>query len=134
MGSDNGPGSVGRAKRVLVADDVALNRLFIKSYLLVDRHVVVEVADGRAAIEKAEENFDILFLDLNMPEVSGWDVLAHYRNHARKRMPIFFITTEIAEDVRRQALSLGASGIFARPVSHDQLRQAMLSTEDKDQA
>jgi CheY-like chemotaxis protein len=121
-------------KRVLIADDVALNRLFIKSYLHIDRHVVFEVEDGEAAIEKVHDNFDVLFLDLDMPKISGWDVLAFYRDYAKKRTSIFVITSEINEGVRNKALSLGASGVFERPLGYQQLRQAMLSIGDKDEA
>ena len=69
------PGSTGRHARILVIEDEAAVREFLQELLTAEGHVVVACDDGRAGLDAFEkEPFELVFTDLGMPEVSGWEV------------------------------------------------------------
>jgi CheY-like chemotaxis protein len=70
----------------------------------------------------AGEKPDIILLDINMPEVSGMDVLEFIRRNKRwNKIPIVMLSTEAADVTVDQAMSLGADGYVTKPVMIDEL-------------
>lgn len=69
--------------RILIADDHAVVRAGLKQFLLEDRSIreVGEAASGQQALDKLRESqWDLLILDINMPERSGLDILKHVKS------------------------------------------------------
>ncbi len=65
----------------------------------------------------AEEKPDLLLLDINMPEVSGLDILEFVRRRAEwKNLPVVMLSTEAADVTVDEAMSLGADGYVTKPV------------------
>ena len=82
---------VARAK-VLVVDDDPDIRLTLRQVLRDEGFVVLEAKNGLEALEcVAEEDPDVVLLDLMMPLVNGWDVLKTLRN-ARKNLPVVILS------------------------------------------
>ncbi|MBT3313084.1 MAG: response regulator [Anaerolineae bacterium] len=78
----------------------------------------------------AGEKPDALLLDINMPEVSGLDMLEFVRRRATwKNLPVIMLSTEAADVTVDQAFALGADGYVTKPVMIDELeaeiKQAM---------
>ena len=69
---------------------------------------------------------DILLLDINMPGVSGLDVLEFIRRHERwDNLPIVILSTEAADVTVDKAMSLGADGYTTKPVMIEELEMAL---------
>ncbi|MDP3222155.1 MAG: response regulator, partial [Rubrivivax sp.] len=76
--------------RLLVADDNKVNRLLMARSLELQGHRVTLVENGRLALERlASEPFDLLLLDIEMPELDGFAVLAALKaNRALRDLPV----------------------------------------------
>ncbi|MCE9657580.1 MAG: response regulator [Burkholderiales bacterium] len=114
-----GTGAAARGSRLLVADDNKVNRLLLCRSLELMGHSVASAENGRAALEKLRhERFDLLLLDLEMPELDGFGLLeqraADPDLHA---VPV--IVTSSLEGVAQVArcLELGADDYLHKPVN-----------------
>lgn len=120
--------SVWAGRRILVADDDAPVRDF---YIQMASRVGVEadvVAGGRDAIEALKtRRYDIALLDLNMPRLSGWEVLDFLRTRQEHRPRHLFIVTGFAEQMISEADRELVAAVLYKPVAPEELR--MLVTE-----
>lgn len=122
------PGAGGRRARVLVAEDNETNRAVVLSMLdrLGVEYAVAE--DGRQALEiAAREDFDLILMDLHMPELDGYGAAAAIRAlpGARGKLPIVACTANaFADDVAR-CRSAGMDGHLAKPFRLRQLAEEL---------
>ena len=104
---------------ILIVDDAEINREMLKLMLTGDDVSFAEAQDGAQAIqliEQAETPFDLLLLDINMPNVDGFGVLQHIHDHRlAEGMPIIMISAENAADFMDRAYDLGATDYIPRP-------------------
>ena len=115
-----------KGSKILLVDDNDTNLLLIKELLCVDEHDVVTVNDGPKALEALKrEQFDIVFLDFNMGEVSGADVLAAYRHDVQYCSPVYFLTADATKGTAAKLRLTGAAGVLNKPVVIDDLRAAI---------
>jgi CheY-like chemotaxis protein len=69
---------------------------------------------------------DLMLLDINMPEVSGLDLLEFIRRRSEwQQLPIVMLSTEAADVTVDQALALGADGYITKPVTIEELERAL---------
>ena len=113
---------------VLVADDQATNRLFIR--LLIERagYLVAEATDGEEALEMARtERPDIILMDVRMPNMDGLEATRQIRAklHGMTRTPIIAVTGNAFEEDRKAALDAGCTGFLAKPVDLDELLRCL---------
>ena len=95
-----------KVKRILLVDDddifLVLGTITIEK--LFPEAEIFTVPHGEEALEFLEENsVDIMFLDLNMPILDGWEVLEELAKRERKRMAIFVVTSSIDPSDREKA-------------------------------
>jgi GAF domain-containing protein/ActR/RegA family two-component response regulator len=126
-----GPGDAGRL-RCLVVDDEAMVGAVIGDVLDALGHEAVVVTDGRAAIERfAAEPFDVVFTDLAMPGVSGWQVAAAIRAQGRHGAParapvsIFVVTGFGVEIPTTEQATHGVDRVFAKPLRIQDVADAL---------
>jgi two-component system, cell cycle response regulator DivK len=114
-------------KRILVAEDRPGSLEFIRTVLESAGYEVVEAADGQEAVEKASGNpVDLVLVDLQMPKIDGFEVLAHLRKDPRFRdTPIVALTASAMHGDRERALAAGFSSYIAKPVALPVLRAEM---------
>jgi len=75
---------------------------------------------------------DLLILDLNMPEISGLDMIEFLRRrNDTKKLPIIMLSSEAADMVVDQALALGADSYVMKPVTIEELERAMSTAFSK---
>jgi two-component system chemotaxis response regulator CheY len=114
--------------RLLIVDDSKLMRDMVAACLRPLGEVAFEFAGtGLEAIERlALAGFDLVVLDLNMPDVGGLEVIEFVRAQDQLRaLPILVITTRGDDDVRARVLGAGASSFVAKPFApHELLDQA----------
>jgi two-component system chemotaxis response regulator CheY len=104
--------------KILVVDDSKVMREMIIACLRgVDGLHFSEAASGLEAIERLSLSaFDLMFLDLNMPDIGGFEVVEFVRSQdTLKNLPIIVVTTRGEEATRTRALELGASRFMTKP-------------------
>lgn len=103
---------------ILVVDDSKVMREMIVACLRgVDGLQFTQAASGLEAIERLSLGaFDLMFLDLNMPDIGGFEVVEFVRSQdTLKTLPIIVVTTRGEESTRTRALALGASRFMTKP-------------------
>ena len=107
---------------VLVVDDSKVMREMIAACLRPDPGLAVtQAASGLEAIERLSlKTFDILVLDLNMPDIGGLEVVEFVRSQDKLRtLPILIVTTRGEESSRLAVLAAGASRYMTKPFAPD---------------
>jgi class 3 adenylate cyclase/CheY-like chemotaxis protein len=105
------------AGRVLVVDDNPFNREVLVRRLQRQGHVVVEAVNGREALDLlAKEHFDLILLDIVMPEMNGLEVLARMKGDDKLRhLPVIMISALSDIDNVAHCLQVGADDYLPRP-------------------
>jgi two-component system chemotaxis response regulator CheY len=111
------------AKRILAVDDSATMRQLVKMTLSRSGYEVVEADDGSTALVKASaETFDMVLSDINMPIMSGLDLVRNLRKLAQyKFTPIVLVTTESQVEKKQEGKAAGATGWIVKPFEAEQL-------------
>lgn len=103
--------------RVLVAEDDAITRMLVKLLLERDGYTVLEAATGRECVEIAvREHPSLVVMDLNMPEMNGYEAITHLRRvPTLAAMPVLVLTSEEGTEVEASVLELGADDYLLKP-------------------
>ncbi len=121
-------GGLPEGLRVLVAEDVEMNRLLVVTLLKQAKHRVVAVEDGAMAVAAMRRHaFDLVLMDVNMPVMNGLDATRAIRGMADpvNRTPIIALTANsFPEDVAR-CRSVGMSGYVGKPIDRAVLFREM---------
>ena len=110
--------------RVLVVDDSKVMREMIVACLRALPNLTFEHAgSGLEAIERLSLSlFDLVVLDLNMPDIGGYEVLEFVRGQDQlEKLPILVVTTRGDDTSRERALAAGASGFMTKPFQPDEI-------------
>ena len=104
------PEHAGRPARLLVADDNKVNRLLLGRSLELQGHSVATADNGRVALEMLHrEPFDLMLLDMEMPEMDGFQVLAALRGDLRLRdLPVIVTSSLESVETVVRCIELGA--------------------------
>jgi DNA-binding response OmpR family regulator len=109
--------------RILVVDDDPILREFASVYLSTPDAVVETVADGNSALDRLlKDQFDLVLVDIEMPEVDGFEVVQRVRRHESLRhLPVVMLTGR--EDIASidRAYNLGATSFVTKPVNWREL-------------
>lgn len=107
--------------RILLVDDEENIRDVVKMNLELEGYEVVEAADGKAAIAFfREQHFDLIILDIMMPEMNGIEVCEQIRLN-NMEIPIIFLTAKDAPEDRVAGLRKGADDYLTKPFNLDEL-------------
>jgi CheY-like chemotaxis protein len=108
---------------VLLAEDNAVNQKVASALLTRRGHSFVVVGNGRLAVERhAVEDFDLILMDLQMPEMDGWDATRKIREQDRargRRIPIIALTAHAMSHIREQCLDAGMDAVIVKPFDPD---------------
>jgi two-component system, sensor histidine kinase and response regulator len=120
---------VARVLRVLVAEDNPTNQTLISALLDQQGHHVSIVNNGRLAVERvAQEAFDLVLMDVQMPEMSGLEATAAIREAERRtggHVPIVALTARAMTGDREQCLAAGMDAYVPKPVRAEDLFAAI---------
>lgn len=108
---------------ILVVDDSTTMRQMVSFTLTGAGHKVVEAADGEDALKiVANENFDLVITDINMPRVDGIRLIRSLRSMpAFKFTPILTLTTESQDEKKLEGKAAGATGWIVKPFNPESL-------------
>jgi DNA-binding response OmpR family regulator len=109
------------APRILLVDDEDAVQKLLTYPLRKEGYEVVPALDGREALDRlAEDNFDLVVLDVMMPKMDGFDVCREIR--ARSTVPIIMLTAKTEEIDKVLGLELGADDYITKPFSVREFR------------
>lgn len=113
--------------KVLVVDDSATVRQQVRTVLEADGFAVLEAEDGRAALRALDGAvFDLLIVDVHMPEMDGITFVAEARKLApHAKTPIFMLTTEASGGVAAAGRKAGATAWIVKPLDAENLRRGI---------
>jgi len=112
---------------ILLVDDDELNQ-FLGQKLLQILGVKVSIAEsGAAAIQQVQQHtFDLVFMDVSMPDMNGYETTQHIRQDARfTHLPIIALTAHAIAGERERCLASGMNDYLTKPFQLDQIRQML---------
>jgi DNA-binding NtrC family response regulator len=115
------PGATPTRGRVLIVDDEEDIRESLETLLTIEGYTVDLAVNGQGGLDKlAKSSYDLVLLDLMMPDRTGLEVLAEFRQRDRET-PVFLITAYGSIDVAIKALKAGANDYFSKPWDNEKL-------------
>ena len=111
------PDTVTETGSILVVDDIEANRDLLSRRLTRDGHRVASVAGGQQALQAlADDEFDLVLLDLMMPDINGFDVLVRMKADERlRRIPVIMITALAETESAVRCIEAGAEDYLPKP-------------------
>jgi two-component system, sensor histidine kinase and response regulator len=124
-----GPNPAGRRLRVLLAEDHPINQKVASRMLEGLGHEVTIVGDGRAAVEASGAvDFDVILMDVQMPEMDGFEATAairHREEGSGGHVPIVALTAHAMAGDRERCLGSGFDDYLSKPIQSATLRAAL---------
>jgi putative two-component system response regulator len=104
--------------KILIVDDAELNREML-SVILDDQYSILEADNGKAALDILTEQQDVIaavLLDLNMPEMDGFEVLRHMKEKGWiDKIPVLIISGETSIETEKRCFECGVSDFIRKP-------------------
>ena len=115
-------------QRILVIEDSAVIRRLIEVCLRAADLEIITREDGPSGLEAVtSESPDLVVLDIGLPRMDGWEVLAKVRaDEAVKTTPVVVLTAHAEEESRRRADEGGADAFVTKPFQHNEFRKTVL--------
>ncbi|MGZ5986914.1 MAG: ATP-binding protein [Caulobacteraceae bacterium] len=127
--AEPGPAAVSpEGLTILAVDDNAVNLLVLDQLLSSMGHRVAKAAGGREALEAlGRETFDLVLMDIQMPEMTGTEVLQRLRetDGPNRHAPVVALTADVTSGGRGRYLSLGFTEHASKPIQISELLDAM---------
>jgi len=127
------------AFNVLIVDDSSSMRAIVKKIIKVSGFNIgelLEAADGKEAIKVlADEWVDLVLTDINMPNMSGLELISEIKkDEMLKSIPVVMVTTEGSEKRIQESMKLGASGYIKKPFLPEDIKRTLsaIMGEDED--
>jgi len=119
-----------RALRILLVEDNRINQKIATRLLEGEGHHVVGAENGRQGVDRFREGgFDLILMDVQMPEMDGWEATRAIREIeavSGRHIPILAMTAHAMKGDREKCLEAGMDGYVSKPVVVADLRQAIL--------
>lgn len=111
------------SKRILYIEDNPENRLLMRRVLMAEGYLVEEASDGNSGLQKAAESPpDLILMDINLPEIDGYEVTARLKQLPNMAgVPIIAVTANVMKGDREKTLAAGCDGYIQKPIDIDLL-------------
>jgi two-component system, cell cycle response regulator DivK len=112
-----------QSQRILLVEDNDINRMLLSDYLSFFKYNVESLTDGHSFFAKVETfKPDLILLDLKLPDVDGYTLLAKTQLHPKySKIPIIIVSAFAFTADRERAMKLGARHYFIKPVNLSEL-------------
>ncbi len=121
-----------KSLKVLVVEDILLNQLLMKAILDEFGFERDIAANGRIAIEMLSKNsYDVILMDLQMPEMNGFEATEYIRNTLKLNIPIIALTADVTTVDLDKCKSVGMDDYIAKPVDERVLYDKIISVVKK---
>ncbi len=110
--------------KALIVDDEPTNRLILQAHLSKQGYKIISAVNGLEAIEKfTQESPDIIFMDVMMPEMDGYEATMQIKSLCGDRfVPVIFLTAITNEDELAKCVAAGGDDFLTKPFSHTLLK------------
>ncbi len=114
-------------KKILVVDDNKLNIKVARKALQDFNFIIDEASNGLECIEKIESgnNYDLILMDIMMPEMSGTTALAKLKENPNFKTPVIALTADAISGAKEKYISEGFVDYIAKPFSKDQIKEKL---------
>ncbi|MFH0788543.1 MAG: response regulator [Pseudomonadota bacterium] len=118
------------SKRILIVDDDELVLIALRELLRSEDYEVHTFSRGSEALKKLDqEEFDLLILDIIMPEMDGFELCKKIREKVScQEKPILFLTAKNEEEDKKRGLAAGATLFLSKPISPQRLLALIADT------
>jgi two-component system cell cycle response regulator DivK len=109
--------------RILYIEDNPENRMLMRRVLMAEGYIVEEATDGNSGMQKAAEGPpDLILMDINLPEIDGYEVTARLKQLPNMSgVPIIAVTANVMKGDREKTLAAGCDGYIQKPIDIDLL-------------
>jgi signal transduction histidine kinase/CheY-like chemotaxis protein len=117
---------------ILLVEDLELNQKIAIEFMAEDEHKVKLATTGQSALELLKDHqFDAVLLDMNLPDLTGQEVLKSLKKieHKNQRTPFLAFTASLSPDEVKEYMTLGIKDIVAKPIKQEKLRQALSDSQ-----
>lgn len=122
MDTEHADTGILKGRRILLAEDNAMNRLLVSNIMAQYGAVVVEAEDGSIAIEKFREgSFDLILMDIQMPVKDGLETTKYIRSYLDQDIPIIALTANAFKQEEERCLQAGMNDFIAKPFDEDKM-------------
>ena len=121
-----------RGKRILVAEDNALNREIVKDMLEASGCKVEEARDGTFAVDMVnlagDGYYDLILMDIQMPIMDGYEatrIIRSFQNEQLRKIPIVALSANAFQEDKKKAFDCGMDAFISKPVSAEKLARVL---------
>jgi len=116
---------------VLIVEDEVINRIFLERILTKRGFIIDSAINGRECLEKYRAgNYDLIFMDINMPEIDGFEAVSLIREeeriNGRGRIPVIAVTAHVYPDDVKKCLGAGMDSYIAKPYDTMKLMEEVI--------
>ena len=121
--------------KILIAEDNPMNQRLVKHLMKTWNFNFDLVFNGSQALEALKkQNYDLVLMDIQMPEMDGYTSTGHIRNELRSKIPIIAMTAHAMEGERDKCIKAGMNDYVSKPINEEMLFQMihkyLISTTD----
>jgi len=120
----------GSKLKILVAEDHPVNQAVLKEILSLWGHETTLANNGTEAVRLASQNdFDLILMDIQMPEMDGFEATKAIRNldHKSSRIPIIAVTANAMLDDEEKCMNAGMNDFVSKPIEHWELKDTLMN-------
>jgi CheY-like chemotaxis protein len=104
--------------KILLVEDNEMNRDMLSRRLIRKGYEIAVAVDGKQGVDMAAEGgYDLILMDMSLPEIDGWEATRQVRAHPQgKRVPIIALTAHAMAGDREKALAAGCNDYDTKPI------------------
>lgn len=121
------------SSKILYIEDNLGNRMLVRRILEAEGYSLTEAPDGPTGLDlAAQEPFDLILLDINLPEIDGYDLARRMRTMSNlDDVPILAVTANVMQGDKERTLEAGCDGFIPKPIDVDKLPEQIQTALDR---
>jgi two-component system cell cycle response regulator DivK len=109
------------SRQILYIEDNPDNRTLVRRILQSEGYTIREASDGPSGLKMAAEQLpDLVLMDINLPEIDGYEVTARMKQlPGMQQVPVIAVTANVMKGDREKTLAAGCDGYIQKPIDID---------------